>query len=35
MPKTAADQFANSLAAEGVKRIYGIVGDLAKNNLSP
>jgi pyruvate dehydrogenase (quinone) len=27
MPKTIADQFAETLAATGVKRIYGIVGD--------
>jgi pyruvate dehydrogenase (quinone) len=27
MAKTVADQFAESLAAAGVKRIYGIVGD--------
>ncbi len=27
MPKTVADQFADTLAAAGVKRIYGIVGD--------
>jgi pyruvate dehydrogenase (quinone) len=27
MPKTVADQFAETLAAVGVKRIYGIVGD--------
>ena len=27
MPKTVADQFAETLAAIGVKRIYGIVGD--------
>jgi pyruvate dehydrogenase (quinone) len=27
MPKTVADQFAEILAAAGVKRIYGIVGD--------
>jgi pyruvate dehydrogenase (quinone) len=27
MPKTVADQFAEVLAAVGVKRIYGIVGD--------
>jgi pyruvate dehydrogenase (quinone) len=27
MPKTVADQFAETLAAAGVKRIYGIVGD--------
>jgi pyruvate dehydrogenase (quinone) len=25
--KTVADQFADTLAAAGVKRIYGIVGD--------
>ena len=25
--KTVADQFAETLAAVGVKRIYGIVGD--------
>jgi pyruvate dehydrogenase (quinone) len=25
--KTVADQFAETLAAAGVKRIYGIVGD--------
>jgi pyruvate dehydrogenase (quinone) len=27
MPTTVADQFAETLAASGVKRIYGIVGD--------
>ena len=27
MPKTVADQFAETLAVAGVKRIYGIVGD--------
>jgi pyruvate dehydrogenase (quinone) len=27
MSKTVADQFAETLAAAGVKRIYGIVGD--------
>jgi len=27
MGKTVADQFADTLAAAGVKRIYGIVGD--------
>src|SRR5256714_13646223 len=27
MQKTVADQFAETLAAAGVKRIYGIVGD--------
>jgi pyruvate dehydrogenase (quinone) len=27
MPKTVADQFAEILAAAGVKRIYGVVGD--------
>jgi thiamine pyrophosphate-dependent acetolactate synthase large subunit-like protein len=27
MTKTVADQFAETLAAVGVKRIYGIVGD--------
>src|SRR4051794_6743657 len=27
MPSTVADQFAETLAAAGVKRIYGIVGD--------
>ena len=27
MAKTVADQFAEILAAAGVKRIYGIVGD--------
>src|SRR5689334_3991724 len=27
MPRTVADQFAEVLAAAGVKRIYGIVGD--------
>ena len=27
MPRTVADQFAETLAAAGVKRIYGIVGD--------
>src|SRR5580704_18998574 len=27
MAKTVADQFVETLAAEGVKRIYGIVGD--------
>src|SRR5262245_55246758 len=27
MMKTVADQFAETLAAAGVKRIYGIVGD--------
>jgi pyruvate dehydrogenase (quinone) len=27
MPKTIADRFAETLAAAGVKRIYGIVGD--------
>src|SRR6266566_1892236 len=27
MTKTVADQFAETLAAAGVKRIYGIVGD--------
>ena len=27
MPGTVADQFAETLAAAGVKRIYGIVGD--------
>ena len=26
MPKTVADQFVDTLAAAGVKRIYGIVG---------
>jgi pyruvate dehydrogenase (quinone) len=40
--KTVADQFAATLAAAGVKRIYGIVGDslngltdadLARSNL--
>ena len=27
MAKTVADQFAETLAAAGVRRIYGIVGD--------
>jgi thiamine pyrophosphate-dependent acetolactate synthase large subunit-like protein len=27
MPQTAADQFSDTLAAAGVKRIRGIVGD--------
>src|SRR5271169_7171914 len=27
MPRTVADQFAETLAVAGVKRIYGIVGD--------
>jgi pyruvate dehydrogenase (quinone) len=27
MPRTVADQFAETLAAAGVKRIYGLVGD--------
>src|SRR3954451_25494787 len=27
MPRTVAEQFAETLAAAGVKRIYGIVGD--------
>jgi pyruvate dehydrogenase (quinone) len=27
MPNTVADQFADTLAAVGVKRIFGIVGD--------
>lgn len=27
MAKTVADQFAETLTADGVKRIYGIVGD--------
>src|SRR3954449_12674172 len=27
MPGTVADQFAETLAAAGVKRIYGVVGD--------
>ena len=27
MTRTVADQFAETLAAAGVKRIYGIVGD--------
>ena len=27
MTKTVADQFAETLAIAGVKRIYGIVGD--------
>jgi len=27
MPRTVADEFAETLAAAGVKRIYGIVGD--------
>jgi len=27
MPKTVADQFAETLAATGIKRVYGIVGD--------
>ncbi|HLZ66623.1 MAG TPA: ubiquinone-dependent pyruvate dehydrogenase [Aliidongia sp.] len=27
MPETVADQFATTLAAAGVKRIYGVVGD--------
>src|SRR6476659_10754033 len=27
MPKTVADQFVETLAAAGIKRIYGIVGD--------
>ena len=27
MAKSVADQFAETLAAAGVKRIYGIVGD--------
>ena len=27
MTKTVADQFAETLAAAGVKRTYGIVGD--------
>ena len=27
MPKTVADQFADTLAATGVKGVYGIVGD--------
>jgi glyoxylate carboligase len=28
MAKTVADQFAETLAAAGVKRVYGIVGDI-------
>jgi hypothetical protein len=45
MAQTVADQFVETLAAAGVKRIYGVVGDsrngttqlidLAKVNLSP
>ena len=31
--KTVADQFAETLAAAGVKRVYGIVGD-SLNGLS-
>jgi glyoxylate carboligase len=27
MPRTVADQFVETLAATGVKRIYGVVGD--------
>jgi pyruvate dehydrogenase (quinone) len=27
MTKTVAEQFSDTLAAAGVKRIYGIVGD--------
>jgi len=27
MSKTVADQFADTLVAAGVKRIYGVVGD--------
>jgi pyruvate dehydrogenase (quinone) len=27
MAKTVPDQFVETLAADGVKRIYGIVGD--------
>ncbi len=27
MAKTVADQFAETLAATGVERVYGIVGD--------
>jgi pyruvate dehydrogenase (quinone) len=27
MAKTVVDQFAKTLAAAGVKRVYGIVGD--------
>ena len=27
MAKTVADQFAETLAAAGVRRIYGVVGD--------
>ena len=27
MPGTVANQFAETLAAAGVKRIYGVVGD--------
>ena len=30
MAKTGADQFAETVAAAGVKRIYGIVGDSLK-----
>jgi hypothetical protein len=33
MPRTVADQFVETLAAAGVKRIYGIVGD-SLNGLS-
>jgi pyruvate dehydrogenase (quinone) len=28
MTKTVAEQFSDTLAAAGVKRIYGIVGDV-------
>jgi thiamine pyrophosphate-dependent acetolactate synthase large subunit-like protein len=34
MARTVADQFAETLAAAGVKRIYGIVGD-SLNGLCP
>ena len=30
MAKTGADQFAETIAAAGIKRIYGIVGDSLK-----
>ncbi|WP_245334753.1 hypothetical protein [Bradyrhizobium mercantei] len=30
MARTVADQFAETLTAAGVKRIYGIVGDTAR-----
>ena len=31
MAKTVADQFVETLAGAGVKRIYGIVGDSLNN----